>query len=117
MKMTEDDHQMRLMTWARRSNLPGIDLLFHIPNGGSRHPVTAARLKCLGVRRGVSDLFLPVPRAGKHGLWVELKADGGRLSGEQREWLDRMEAQGYAAHCCVGWERARDVIADYLEAA
>lgn len=117
MKVTEDQHQLALMTWARRSSLPDLDLLFHVPNGGQRSKTTAARLKCLGVKAGVADLFLPAPRAGKHGLWVELKAERGRLSPEQREWLEKMEANGYAAHVCFGWEAARDVIVEYLEAA
>jgi hypothetical protein len=71
-------------------------------------------LKAMGVRAGVSDLFLPVPAGGKHGLWLELKALGGAISTEQRVWLGEMRKNGYSAFLCVGWEDARDRIVEYL---
>ena len=40
-------------------------LLFAVPNGGRRDPVTGARLKAEGVVAGVSDLILFLP-SDKH---------------------------------------------------
>lgn len=37
-------------------------LLFAIPDGGRRDAVTGAHLKAEGVRAGVPDMFLAVPR-------------------------------------------------------
>ena len=48
-----------------RSNAyPDLELLYHVPNGGSRNKAEASKLKRMGVRAGVPDLVLPVPRAG-----------------------------------------------------
>ena len=117
--MTETQHQIILMTWAKKISLaehgrPELGLLFHIPNGGGRSKREAGILKAMGVRPGVSDLFLPVPAGGKHGLWLELKALGGAISTEQVSWLREMEKNGYSAFVCVGWKEARDRIVEYL---
>lgn len=93
---------------------PGIELMFHIPNGGSRHPVEAARLKAQGVKAGVSDIFLPVPRNEYHGLWIEMKREkGGRVTEAQTEWIARMREQGYCAVVAHGFEEAKGAIERY----
>lgn len=46
------------------------DVLIHAANGGSRRNAFEGwRLKRQGVKKGVSDLFLPVARGGYFGLW------------------------------------------------
>ena len=66
----EAEEQAALFRWAllSRGRIPELDLLFHIPNGGSRHPREAANLKRQGVKAGVPDLFLPIARGKYHGL-------------------------------------------------
>lgn len=115
---SEDSEQITLMSWARMQNgkYPELRLLFAIPNGGSRNKAEAGKLRAMGVKAGVSDLFLPVPRGGFHGLWIEMKrVSGGRASKEQREWLGDMIRQGYAAQICYGWKEASEALKKYLE--
>lgn len=119
----EHQEQAALFAWRElaKGRHPGLELLLAIPNGGDRHPAVAAKLKAEGVRAGVPDLCLPVPRGRFHGLWIELKAPGGpglrkgALSPEQRAWLADLDANGYKAVACWGWEAARNVIVEYLE--
>lgn len=75
MKQYEADQQRKLFQWTTfiRTKYPEIDLMFHIPNGGSRNKLEAANLKKQGVKAGVPDLFLPVGRGSYHGLFIELK--------------------------------------------
>ena len=83
---SESDEQIALFDWARvmTSQIPELRLLFHIPNGGYRNKITAARMAREGVKAGVPDLFLPVSRYGKHGLFIEMKRKkGGRVRDEQ----------------------------------
>jgi VRR-NUC domain. len=62
-------------------------------------------------------LFLPVPRDGFHGLYLELKkVRGGRVSPEQRDFLAFVREQGYRAEVCKGWQEAWGVLSDYLAA-
>lgn len=115
--MTEDSHQILVMTWARKMAIAGrteLKRLFHIPNGMGRSKGEAAKLKAMGVLSGVSDLMLPVMAGGRGGLWIELKADKGVVSEAQVEWIEAMQAGGYAAEVCYGWEAAVDVIQAYL---
>ena len=44
-------------------NLPD-RLLFAVPNGGSRHKIEAANMKRQGVKRGVADVILQIPKKG-----------------------------------------------------
>lgn len=124
--MSESAEQMKVVEWCRvtdyvSGNRLGTGLIFHIPNGGWRSKAEAAQLKAMGVRAGVSDLFLPLPSNGKSGLWIEMKAasepgrsSGGRLSDEQGGWLAEMNARGYGAICAFGADQAIDAIKAYL---
>lgn len=118
MKQNESQEQRALFGWAdimvATGKYPELKLLFHIPNGGYRSKTTAARLKREGVKAGVPDLFLPVPRGTFHGLWIELKAGNNQATDLQREWLNNLDDQGYYAACCNGWIRAHELIEWYL---
>ena len=112
---TESGNQSALFCWAATSGIPELKWLFHIPNGGSRHIAEATKLKAMGVKRGVPDIFLPVRTTNYIGLWIELKKAGGKISNEQIEWLYYLSAQGYATRVCLGWEQGRDALLEYLE--
>ena len=115
---TEGQEQATLFSWAAmiKCRRPELQLLFHIPNGGERSKVEAARFKAEGVKPGVPDLFLPVARGPWHGLFIELKRQkGGKVSAAQRLWIDALLTQGYCAAVCYGWKDAAKLIEDYLD--
>lgn len=90
----ELEEQAALIEWADQTVINGIkigDYLLHIPNEGKRGPKAAHDAKRLGVRVGVPDLFLALPRSGYAGLWIEMKAKNGKLSTQQEVWLKRLE--------------------------
>jgi hypothetical protein len=94
--------------------VPELRWLHAIPNGGKRDPVTAARMKAEGARTGVADICLPVPRHGFHGLYIEMKKSGGRLSKEQVEFGAFVTEQGFSWQECVGWQEAVALLQKYL---
>lgn len=101
--------------WTGESKgIPELRLLFAIPNGGQRDVRVAAKLKAEGVKPGVHDLMLPVPRHGLHGLWIEMKKPKGKPSKEQVEWMEAMQGQGYGACVCDHWLKAADVLAQWF---
>lgn len=112
----EGQEQARIIEWAEwmTPRFPELALLFHIPNGGARDKRTGAILKREGVKAGVPDLFLPVPRGDKHGLFIELKAGRGKPSEKQLWWIDKLNDQGYMALVCWGADEAIDTIMAYL---
>lgn len=118
MRQIEHMHAVALMNWWNVSaNRFDVDyrLLAAIPNGGHRHIGTARKLKAEGVRPGIPDYFLFVPRARYHGLALELKApENGRLSREQNEMMALLSIEGYKMDVAFGWEDARKIIESYL---
>ena len=129
-KGSESGHQKALFAWAAIAALHGfaaarypasylapgwqwasdpvpvLRWLHAIPNGGARNPATAARLKAEGVRAGIPDIFLPVAVGCYHGLYIELKAETGKLSKEQSEFGRFCSEQGFAFVVCYGWKDA-----------
>lgn len=114
---TEDEEQTWLFSWAavNMGRFPELELMHHIPNGGKRSKSEAARFKAMGVKAGVSDIFLPVPRGKYHGLYIELKALDGKVSKDQRKFLDRVIEQGYAGFVAYGGEDAAEIVEAYLK--
>lgn len=118
-KVADDDQSYVVKGYAAEHKgepIPLLNLLFAIPNGGARDPRVGAILKATGVKPGVSDMFLPVPKQGVAGLWIELKkAKGGTESPEQKAWGKEMQNQGFGYCVCHGWIEARNILVQYLE--
>ena len=116
-KTTESQEQITLFEWAalHTRKHPELELLYHIPNGGHRHKTTAMRLKAEGVKAGVPDICLPVPRSGYHGLYIELKAGKNKVTDNQTHWLEALKQNGHYATVCHGWEAAAEIILRYLK--
>ncbi len=116
MKRSESTEQITLIDWCNINicKYPELELLYHIPNGGRRSKVEAVRLKREGVKKGVPDLCLPVARGNYHGLYIEMKYEKGKTSKEQKEWLSKLNKQGYKAVVCYGFEEAREIIENYM---
>lgn len=113
---TEEQEQTVVIHWAEMmaGRWPELRMLFHVPNGGKRSKTEAARFRAAGVRSGVPDLFLPCSRGGYHGIWIEMKAVGGRVSAEQARWQTELLGQGYMCAVCYGADAAIATIEKYM---
>ncbi|CUI48300.1 MULTISPECIES: VRR-NUC domain-containing protein [Achromobacter] len=113
---SEDAIQAQVIRWAalQAGVHPELARLFHVPNGGQRHSAVAAKLQGQGVKPGVPDLCLPVPRFGCHGLWIEMKTQEGRVSAPQKDWIGFLRNAGYRVEVCRSFDQARDVLLSYL---
>lgn len=123
---TEHAHQCALFCWAAlpdvRAKYPQLEWMFAIPNGGERNIRVAGQLKAEGVKAGVLDIFLPVPKITqflsttftKHGLFIEMKVKPNKPTEEQDKFACAVYMLGYETHLCYSWEDARDKIVDYL---
>lgn len=117
MNTLESSEQISLFRWAAYAQpaLPDLKWMFHIPNGGKRDLRVAKKLKAEGVKAGVPDICLPVPRGNYHGLYIELKAGKNKTTENQDNWLDALSANGYFTAVCYGWEAASREITKYLK--
>jgi len=115
----EADIQRAVFMWSKqpavRAQYPELALLHHIKNETVGDAKQIAVDKAEGVKKGVPDLCLPVPRGGYHGLYIELKTAKGRATDEQKWWLLKLSLQGYKAVLCKGYEAAVKEILKYME--
>lgn len=112
--MSEHDEQKLVVQWFRVQYPKHSKCLWAIPNGGARHIGTAIKLKQEGVVAGVSDLFLMIPKAQWHGMFIEMKAKGGKVQPNQKEFLCIAIENGYQGIVCFGFEEAKKQIREYL---
>ena len=122
---TEHDEQATLIKFAdiKAKQDPRWGMLVAIPNeGGSGRAgfLRQKRMKAEGQRAGFPDLILFVSTIDTsmpklyYGLAIEMKSRNGRLRPEQKEWLKRLEEQGYKTAVCHSFEEAKKVIEEYL---
>jgi len=94
--------------------------LFAVPNGAhlagdaKQRAIKMHIMKKEGLKVGVADLFLPVARNGKHGMYIEMKTKKGKVSENQNEFLSDMASNGY--HCVIahGATEAIEEITEYM---
>jgi hypothetical protein len=113
----EHDHQCSFFSWLRlnENKFPELKRFFAIPNGGHREQGAAVKFYLEGVRRGVLDTCLPLPRHGKAGLWIEFKAGSNNLTPDQVEWKAALELEGHEVHVVREWIEAAEITAAYLK--
>lgn len=108
---SEDSEQEAVIEYCRLRSIP----IIHIPNEGKRSASYGAKMKRMGLAKGFPDLFIPEPINGAHGLFIELKADNGKISKDQEEWLMLLSKKGYRSFVCRGFNAAKSVIEKYLK--
>ena len=115
---SEAKHQQAVIKWSQqpsiRAQWPELALLYHIKNETTEGAARVAVDRAMGVKKGVPDLFLPVPRRHYHGLYIEMKTETGRTSEAQDWWGEKLLEQGYMWEVCHGWQSAVRVLEWYL---
>lgn len=119
--MSEHNQQAAFVEWFKLQYPQYKDCLIAIPNGsylgGKNKFAQVNKLKSEGFKPGTSDLFIAVPRGGKHGLWIEMKDVKKTLcnvSKEQRDHLELMANMGYEAIWCAGADAAKAATKVYM---
>lgn len=118
--MRHDEEREQAAVFAVLDSLadewPDCALVFHPPNGGARDARAGAMMKRAGTRRGVPDIICPVFahdfQLGP--LAIEMKAPGGRLTVEQRQFLAGLQGAGWRTEVCYSAGAAVKVLADHM---
>jgi len=64
------------------------------------------KMKKMGKRKGVPDLFIPYPSGRYHGMYIEMKYGKNKATNEQMEWLQRLSKLGYYCVICYSAKQA-----------
>ncbi len=125
--LSEHQEQKIIFEWASLTerSIPELECLYAIPNGLRAAGIGAAiKAKQEGLKPGVPDMCLPIPKGKWHGLYIELKRlslkpktarSKGGVSDAQDEWHIRLRIQGYAVAVCYGADDAILTISRYLD--
>lgn len=97
-------------------------LIYSIPNSakvaGKRTTtginLHAVRLKKQGLRKGVPDLCIPMPRGNHSGLYIEMKVGRDKLSEAQKEIMTFLAEQGYKTVIAKSFEDFKMCVTNYL---
>lgn len=109
MKRAEQQIHKTVVDHLRTRGTTGL-VFFHPSNGGWRSPIEAKIFKSLGVRAGVPDLIL-LHESKPYAL--ELKAEGGRPTPAQVEFINEWRAAGGRAAVCYGVDEAVHMLEDW----
>ena len=107
--------QIAVMEWLRWTHPDIVDCVMHIPNERKQNKIWGLVLAHMGVLPGASDLFIAVPRKMFHGMFLEMKTKKGRLTENQKTFLQDMKSQGYHASAAYGSDDAIYQINNYLK--
>ena len=111
----EAQEQIAFMRWLKLQ-YPSIEkVTFHIPNERKCSVYQGQLLKKMGVKSGVSDIFIAVPNEHYHGLFIEMKSTNGKPTPNQIQFINSMNKNGYLGCFCFGWTEARHVTQNYLK--
>ena len=113
--MAEHEEQVALMLMCQTDER--LKWLYAIPNGGARDVRTGVKMKAEEVKRGVADLFLPLPVGDWHGCYVEMKHGKNKLTPEQAEFLEYVRSKGYYTAVCYSAEEAYAELMQYVGGA
>jgi hypothetical protein len=114
----EDQEQIALMRWAALVSVGEntlAELLAHVPNGGWRNPIEAARFKAMGVKAGLPDILLPLRTEAYGAGWWELKVGRNKPTEEQLRWHGLLRSMGHYVQTYWHWAEAAKDILRYLE--
>lgn len=111
----EDIAHINVLNWFTFNYPEYEDDIHHFANQRRCSVMEGRKLKRMGVKKGVSDLFLALPKNGKAGLWIELKVKGGRLEPEQKAFIEQKIKRGYAATVTWSEDEAKEVLKNYMD--
>ena len=83
--MKESDIQIEVVEWLKSKQSEYRMRFFSIPNEGQRKVWFLNKLVRMGLKSGVPDLILEFPEGRM--VYLEIKAEKGKLSETQQNWL------------------------------
>jgi hypothetical protein len=110
----ESFEQIAVIDWLKLQYPDIYKCTFHIPNERKCTPAYGKILKRMGVKAGVSDLFIAHPISNYSGLFIEIKTLTGKLTTYQSNFINLMNSKGYYACVTFGFYDTIKIIKWYV---
>lgn len=116
----EKIEQINFVDFCKSRNITVISTQngFKMPKNAFNWAAYSNSLKRMGLATGFPDLIvLTRNKSQTHEvLFIEMKrVKGGRVSPEQKEWITRLDNDGYCVGVAKGFESAVQILDKYLE--
>lgn len=113
---SQEEHNLQVscINWFRYQYPKMHHNLFAVPNGGRRDAKTGKALKDEGVLAGVADLILLKSNRFYGALLIEMKTAKGQQQKSQKEWQQRITADGYKYVICRSFHDFQREVTEYL---
>jgi len=116
--LKESTEQEHFVQWLKINEyrFNGLSLAFATNNGGwLKNYAMVNKMKKMGMKNGVPDIVIPVPRGRYHGLFIEMKrTSGSQLSAEQKKYIVDLNILGYKAEIAYGCDDAIRITEEYF---
>lgn len=116
----EKQEQIEFVDFCKSRNITVISTQngFKMPKNAFNWAAYSNSLKRMGLSKGFPDLIvLARNKSQTHEvLFIEMKRQkGGRVSPEQKEWIQKLDNNGYCVGIAKGFESAVKILDKYLE--
>lgn len=112
MELREKDLHKHIVKFLKTLQKMHNFIFFHVKNDvGRRENHFFFDLHSLGVLPGVSDFCILKPGET---IFLEIKTKSGRLSKNQKNFLDQIKALGHKGFVSYGWKESHDTILTIL---
>jgi hypothetical protein len=76
---------------------------------------SSMKFKAMGMRTGVSDLLILTTKDNiTNIMWLEMKTKTGKLSPEQKKWLESRKASNEIAYVAYGLQQAVEIFCKHF---
>lgn len=99
----EDSRMRETLSW-----------IHSVPNGAHTSKGHAKRLIAEGLTAGILDISCDEPCGEWHGLRIEMKRKGGRISPEQKAYMSYLDRVKIRRAVCYSWTEAARLLIEYL---
>ena len=112
--MKEEDHiQANFHKWLYKEYPECRLVAYHIANEQTRQGIS--QLIAMGLVSGVPDYHIAVPRGMYHSMYIEFKAEKGKVSDMQKVVIGKLKEQGHHVVVCYSTEAAQEEFKTYWE--
>lgn len=116
----EKFEQMEFVAYCNLNNITVISTQngFKMPKQAFNWAAYSKTLKKMGMSKGFPDLIVLARNKSKthEVLFIEMKRQkGGVLHEEQKEWIERLDNEGYCVGVAKGCEAAINILNRYLD--
>jgi len=112
-KQKESQLQSECVKWFRYQY--PTEIIYAIPNGGSRNIIEAVNFKKQGTLKGVPDLCIIKGNSHYNGCYIEMKVGANKMSLSQSEMALKIAAKGYLVLLVYDFDTFKAKIDEYLK--